>query len=239
MNRARMLAAILPCFLLVTAAVPTAVAEVKQSAKAGGAKPTPPKPAEKPAEKPVPEPATPAPSAATNEAAKPAPEAAPAPGIEARPIDPATRITHVIRERSVPEAHVEKLKALQKYIAKLDQYKSGSKLSAGEIKQFRETLHNAGLLIFCEEQLPNGSALQLFRYSINVALRPEVLKKLEGDALTREDMQAITRNICRLLQLRAALVSPDYLSEERAALQAEYASLLNKYFGLQAGAPKD
>ena len=180
-------------------------------------------------------------AAATNEPpkaeAKPAAEVAPPD--DSKPKLPASRVVFIVNEGSLMPEEVGKLKSRHLSLATLDQSKSDAKLAPPEMTLLRQNINEACILLFSEEHRPDGSTMQFHRYGINIALRPEVARRMDGDSMPREDMKVFVKDFCRLLQLRAMLVKEGLRERERTAWQQEFNNLLSQYFAPPAKAAKE
>lgn len=171
------------------------------------------------AEEPKKEPAEPEKPPAA-EAAKP-PEEAPR---------PAARILHVPRPGGLNAKTFEKMKAQHKYIQSLDVNRSKTAMKEDEIRQFRNALNDASILLFWPEERPDGSTLQMYQYGVNIVIKPETYKKFDDKTLTPNEAHELAKDFCRLLQLRASLNADNLPEATRAAGQNEYNALLTKTF---------
>lgn len=141
------------------------------------------------------------------------------------------RIEHGIQKGFLTADEVSKLQAQQQEIATLESsLTSDGKLNRGEFQQLRDELNTASCCIWGEKHDTDGNQMAAYALGKNVFAKDALTQKMADENLSKAEAKALLGDFRRTVELKRVLATKDLSDEERAQLQAEYNTLLNKYF---------
>lgn len=150
--------------------------------------------------------------------------------IDKRQDNQAKRIEHGISKGYLTEDEVKKLTTQQQAIANLETtIKSDSKITGAEWKSIRDALNDASRNIWAEKHDTDGKQMAVYRLGKNVFAKSDLTAKLAADDISAAEAKALMKDFRSLVELKQKLAG-DLSDADRAALQAQYNELLNKYF---------
>ena len=151
--------------------------------------------------------------------------------IDKRQDNQSKRIEHGTKKGYLTQDEVSKLQAQQTAIANLEASAlTDGKLTRDEFKSIRTELNEASRCIWAEKHDTDGKQMPTYRLGKNVFAKAELTGKLADENLKPEEARALLKDFHRTVELKRKLSTDDLSDAERAALQAEYNDLLNKYF---------
>lgn len=102
-----------------------------------------------------------------------------------------------------------------------------TKDNAGELHAL---INGTAYLLFVRGRDANGDPVSVYRLGRDVVLKNEFASTLQSRTMSRKDAAAIAGDLALMLTLKAHLSSVDLNPPERTKAQAQYNTLLNKYF---------
>ncbi|MFA6291726.1 MAG: hypothetical protein WC637_08090 [Victivallales bacterium] len=151
--------------------------------------------------------------------------------VDKREDNQAKRIQHGINKGYLTPEETKSLQAQQQKIAAMESsYKSDGKLTKDEFGQLRETLNVASANIWAEKHDTDGKQMATYRLGKNVYAKDSLTSQLSNQNMNGADAKALTGDFRKMLALKNSLANDSLSSEAIAQKQAEYDSLLNKYF---------
>lgn len=137
------------------------------------------------------------------------------------------RIQHGINKGYLTADEIKTLESQQASIAAMEEsFKSDGKLNGSEFKQLQTALNDASRSIWSEKHDTDGVQMPAYRLGKNVFLKSGVI----SENMTGAEARAILKDQRRMMEIKKKLSSDDLSADERAKLQDEYDTLLNKYF---------
>ncbi len=143
----------------------------------------------------------------------------------------AKRIDEGIKKGYLTPAEITKLSSQQKSIESLQKaMNADGKVTKDEAKQLHQQLDEASLNIFAEKHDADGITKPVYRLGKNILLKNDIAQKLGDENLPRQDARAFLGDLHKMLDLKKTLATGNLSEAQRAADQALYNDLLNKYF---------
>jgi hypothetical protein len=150
---------------------------------------------------------------------------------DARQENQGKRIQHGIAKGYLTTDEVTKLNTQQKAIAALESsLKSDGKVTRDEFQQLRTELNEASHCIWAEKHDTDGNQMPTYRLGKNVFARDNLTSRLADENLSAAEAKALLKDFHRTVELKRLLATGDLSNAERDTLQAEYNTLVNRYF---------
>lgn len=141
------------------------------------------------------------------------------------------RIQHGISKGYLTADEVTKLQGQQQEIANLETTAlADGKLSKDEFKSIRDELNEASACIWGEKHDTDGNQMAAYRLGKNVFAKAELTSMLADETMSPDQAKALMKDFRSLTEMKSKLSTDDLSDADRAALQAQYDELLNKYF---------
>ncbi len=148
----------------------------------------------------------------------------------------AKRIEHGIRKGYLTNEELSTLQNQQQAIANLETSAlADGTLTKAEFAEIRTALNEASRCIWAEKHDTEGNPMPVYRLGKNVFAQDDLTAKLADENLSPEEAKRILADFRRMMEVKRKLSSEDLSEAERAALQAEYNELLNRYFVVREG----
>lgn len=166
-------------------------------------------------------------ASAAKDAAKDKREAA----VDKREDNQAKRIQHGITKGYLTADETKSLQDQQQKIASMESsFKSDGKLTKDEFGQLKDSLNVASANIWAEKHDTDGKQMATYRLGKNVYAKDSYTSLLSNQNMTGADAKALTSDFRKMLALKTSLSNDNLSADALAQKQAEYNTLLNKYF---------
>jgi hypothetical protein len=159
--------------------------------------------------------------------------AATAPGarLDQRAANQQRRINAGIKQGQLTPAEVAQLQALETNIQTLETtFKSEGPLTKPEVQQLRSALNDASLQIWAQRHDTEGTQMPVLRLGKEVFAQDQLTTQIESGTLTHPQAREFLQGFHQMATLKRRLATESLTPAQRAALQTEYNTLLNKYF---------
>ncbi|MEI7766062.1 MAG: hypothetical protein WCJ97_01350 [Phycisphaerae bacterium] len=141
------------------------------------------------------------------------------------------RIEAGIKNGSLTESEVAKLRAQQDHIAALEStYRSDGKITKQEYKDLMGELNTASACIWAEKHDTEGNQMPTYRFGKNVFAKDTITGPIENATADRTYVHDILKEFHQMTKLKHELNGNKLTPAERELKQAKYNELLNKYF---------
>lgn len=151
--------------------------------------------------------------------------------VDKREDNQAKRIQHGVNKGYLTPEETKSLQVQQQKIASMESsYKSDGKLTKDEFGQLKDALNVASANIWAEKHDTDGKQMASYRLGKNVYAKDSYTSLLSNQNMTGADAKALTGDFRNMLALKNSLANDNLSAEARAQKQAEYNTLLNKYF---------
>lgn len=141
------------------------------------------------------------------------------------------RIEHGIKKGYLTDEEVSKLSSQQERIKAMEEgIKSDGKITREEFKGINQALNDASRAIWAEKHDREGNQMPTYRLGKNVFAKDEFTAKMADENLSKTEAKALLKDFHHLTELKRTLATKDLTDAQRAKLQDEYNTLLNKYF---------
>lgn len=151
--------------------------------------------------------------------------------VDKREDNQAKRIQHGINKGYLTPEETKSLQVQQQKIASMEtSYKSDGKLTKDEFGQLKDALNVASANIWAEKHDTDGKQMATYRLGKNVYAKDSYTSLLSNQNMTGADAKALTSDFRKMLALKTSLSNDNLSADALAQKQAEYNTLLNKYF---------
>ena len=151
--------------------------------------------------------------------------------VDKRQDNQSKRIQQGIKRGYLTPEETKSLKEEQQKIATMEStYKSDGKLTKDECVQLKDALNVASANIWAEKHDTDGKQMATYRLGKNVYAKDSLTGQLSNQNMSGADAKALTSDFRKMLALKNSLANDNLSAEALAKKQAEYDTLLNKYF---------
>ncbi len=151
--------------------------------------------------------------------------------VDKRENNQSKRIQHGINKGYLTPDETKSLQDQQQKIAAMEStYKSDGKLTKDECGQLKDALNVASANIWAEKHDTDGKQMASYRLGKNVYAKDSLTSQLSNQNMSGADAKALTGDFKKMLALKTSLANDNLSAETIAQKQAEYDTLLNKYF---------
>ncbi len=154
--------------------------------------------------------------------------------IDQREANQQRRIAAGIKQGQLTPDEVAQLRTLETNIQSLEStLKSAPKLTLPAVQQLRQALHQASLHIWAQRHDTQGKQMPAFRLGKTVFAQDQLTAAIESGTFSKEQARAFLHDFRQLVSLKHRLATESLPADQRAQLQSDYDTLLNKYFTLK------
>jgi hypothetical protein len=151
--------------------------------------------------------------------------------VDKRQDNQSKRIQQGIKKGYLTPEETKSLQTQQQKIATMEStYKSDGKLTKDECVQLKDALNVASANIWAEKHDTDGKQMATYRLGKNIYAKDSLTGQLSNQNLTGAEAKALTSDFRKMLALKNSLANDNLSAEALAQKQAEYNTLLNKYF---------
>ncbi len=146
----------------------------------------------------------------------------------------AKRIQHGIDKGYITPEETKGLQDQQQKIAAMEStFKSDGKLTKDECGQMKDALNVSSANIWAEKHDTDGKQMSVYRLGKNVVTKDSLTSQLSNQNMTGAEAKALTSDFRKMLSLKNSLANDNLSADARSQKQADYDTLLNKYFDVR------
>ncbi len=151
--------------------------------------------------------------------------------VDKREANQQKRIEQGVKKGQLTTEETTKLQGLETDITSMEEkFKTDGKVTRDEAQQLKKALNDASLQIWAERHDTDGKQMAAVRLGKDIFARDELTAKIESGAMTHAQAREFLAGFKKLVNMKRRLATDSLTEEQRAKLQVEYNTLLNKFF---------